>query len=260
MASRSIIITGAAAGVGAACARRFAEHGDRLVLADKNEEAGKNLTEELKANGATATFVHANISRRLDVHNIIAEALDAYDGVNILVNTVVEHFASPFLETSEDDFDRVIANNIRGAFLINQAVAKQFVKQREAATDNNQSPGAIVNIGSVEAVTVGLNHVAFATSQGGLHQLTKAIAIAMSPYGVRANLVGVGAIKGEMEKEAPTEKERGATPLNRIGDPEEVAEAVFFLASDAASYITGQSLYVDGGRLAAKEGDTRPVE
>lgn len=254
MAARSIIITGAAAGVGAACARRFAQNGDSLVLADKNEDRGKEITEELKATGADVAFVHADISKRLDVHNVIAEARDAYDGVDVLVNTVVEHFSSPFLETTEDDFDRVMSTNIRGAFLINQAVAKLFVKQQEADNLERATPGAIVNIGSVEAVTVAQDHVAFATSQGGLHQLTKAIAIAMSPYGVRANLVGVGAIKGEMDAEAPTDKERDATPLNRIGDPEEVAEAVFFLASEAASYITGQSLYVDGGRLASKPG------
>ena len=250
MASRSIVITGAARGVGAACARRFAQVGDKLILADVNEETGKAFADELESGGADVTFVHADVTNRLHVHNIIAAALDAYGGVDVLAHTVMEQFSAAFLETTEEDFDRVVAANIRGAFLINQAVAKHFVK-RSQSEEPSDSPGVIVNIGSYEAVTVAADHVAFAASQGGLHQLTKAVAMAMSPYGVRVNIVGVGAIKGEMADGAKRDLERDATPLKRIGDPEEVAEVVFFLSSDAASYVTGQSLYVDGGRLAS---------
>ncbi len=259
MTSRSVIITGAANGVGAACARRFAAAGDRLVLADKNEESGKAFTAELISGGATATFVHADVANRLHVHNIIAEALDAYDRIDVLAHTVMEQFSAPFFETSEEDFDRIVASNIRGAFLINQAAAKQFVKQGRPEVGAG-SPGTIVNIGSVEAVTAAADHVAFAASQGGLHQLTKAIAMALSPHAIRVNAVGVGAIKGELDKGVVQKHLREATPLKRIGDPEEVAEVVFFLAGDAASYVTGQCLYVDGGRLAQTESMKEKIE
>lgn len=247
MAGRSVIITGAARGVGAACARRFAQAGDRLVLADENEDAGKVFAKDLGEAGAEVAFVHADVANRLHVHNIIAEALDAYDRIDVLAHAVMTRFSAPFFETSEEDFDRVVLKNIRGAFLINQAAAKQFVKQTKEASAG--PPGVIVNIASVEAVTAAADHVAFAASQGGLHQLTKAIALALSPYGIRANAVGVGAIKGEIAEDAEQRRLRSMTPLKRIGDPEEVAEVIFFLASEAASYVTGQTLYVDGGRL-----------
>lgn len=249
MAGRSIVITGAANGVGAACARRFAANGDRLVLADKNEELGKQFAKELSENNSSVTFVHADVTNRLHVHNIVAEALDAYDRIDVLAHTVMERYSAPFLETSEEDFDRVVAANLRGAFLVNQAIAKQFVKQNDPTTPN-ATPGAIVNIGSVEAVTAAADHVAFAASQGGLQQLTKAVALAMSPYGVRANLVGLGGIKSEMAEDEDKANMRSTTPLKRIGDPEEVAEVVYFLTDAAASYVTGQCVYVDGGRLA----------
>lgn len=249
MTGRSVVVTGAASAVGAACARRFAEAGDRLVLADEDEEKGKALTDALLESGVEATFVHADTNRRLSVHNIIAEALDAYDRIDVLAHMVMERFSAPFLETTEDDFDAVIERNVRGAFLINQAAAKQFVKQLDNEPGEN-GRGVIVNIASVEAVTAAADHVAFATSQGGLHQLSKAAALALSSHGVRVNAVGVGAIKGEMDKETAPKRIREATPLKRIGDPEEVAEVIFFLASDAASYVTGQTVYVDGGRLA----------
>ena len=254
MASRSVIITGAAHGVGAACARRFAAAGDKLVLADADEAAGAELAKLLEEEGAQAAFVHADVSNRLDVHNVVAEAIDAYERVDVLAHTVMARYSAPFFETSEEDFDRIVAANIRGAFLINQAVAKQFVKQINVTDpDAEARAGVIVNISSVEAVTAAADHVAFAASQGGLNQLTRAVALSLSPHGIRANAVGVGAIKGEIEEDVEQRRMRDATPLKRIGDPEEVADVIFFLASDAASYITGQCLYVDGGRLVQND-------
>lgn len=127
-------------------------------------------------------------------------------------------------------------------------MAKQFIHQHEEEGAEGE-PGAIVNLLSVEAVTAAPDHVAFAATQGGLHQMTKAIALSLSPYGARANAVGIGAIKSALADEADRKSARETVPLQRAGDPEEVAETVYFLASGAASYITGQCIYVDGGRM-----------
>lgn len=250
MSGRSVIITGAARGVGAACARLFAENGDQLVLADIDEAAGRAFTEELVSQKTKATFVHADVSSRLDVHNIIAEALDAYGRVDVLAHMVLARFNQDFLTTNEDDFDRVYATNVRGAFLINQAVAKQFAKQAANADTEVTEGAAIVNMGSTEAITAAADHVAFAASQGGLLQMTRGVAMALSAHGARANVIGIGAIKGDTEEFDDRKSVRASTPLMRIGDPAEAAAVVHFLASDAASYITGQCIYVDGGRLA----------
>lgn len=256
MAGRSVVITGAAHGVGAACARRFAAAGDRLVLADTLEAPARALAQEIVEKGGEATFVLADVANRLHVHNILAEALDAYGRVDVLCHMSFEDYSAAFLDTSEEDFERVVSSNLRSAFLINQAAAKQFIRQNEAPGEAS-APGAIVNLVSVEAVTAAPDHVAFAATQGGLLQMTKAVALALSPWGVRANAVGIGAIKSELADDAERKQMREAVPLKRLGDPEEVAETVFFLASPAASYITGQCVYIDGGRMISTGGARR---
>ena len=247
MANRSVIIAGAATAIGAACARRFVAAGDRVILADEDEDALRDLAEELNAKGE-AVYVTASISNRLHVHNIIAEALETYGRVDGLVNATINVASEDFLELSEDAFDQMIDWNLKGAFLITQAACKQMVKQIDQSTEG-EADGAIVNILSVEAVTVAADRVAFAASQGGMHQLTKAAALAMSTYGIRVNAVGIGAIKSDYMKEFDLKSAKNTVPLNRVGDPEDVAEAAYFLSSAAASYITGQTVFVDGGRL-----------
>ena len=258
MAGRSVIVTGAGGGIGRAAAFRFARSKDRLVLTDHDPVRGEAVANEIRSNGGTATFIQAELYKKIDVHNVVAEALDAYDAINVLAHCEHAFFSRPLLETTEDEFDEVIDRNLRVAFLMNKAVARQIVRQAEAVSDGGVDTalsGAIVNVVSNEAVTASADHALFAASQGAVVQLTKAVAMTLSPYGARANAVGAAAIKDDLDSsEATTRAAKlhviAGTPLARRGEPEEAAAAVHFLASGEASFITGQTLFVDGGRLA----------
>jgi NAD(P)-dependent dehydrogenase (short-subunit alcohol dehydrogenase family) len=247
LSGRSVIIAGAASAIGEACARRFAAAGDRLVLADTDEFAGKALAAEFAENPG-AVFVAASVANRLMVHNIIAEALETYGRVDVLVNATLAVATADFLEMNEDAFDAMIDANLKGAFLLCQAAARQFVKQI-GETTGSEGDYAIVHLLSTEAVTAAPGRTAFAASQGGLQQLSKAAALALSEYGIRVNAVGIGAVNAEYMDDFDYKSAKSTVPMGRIGDPAEVAEAVYFLASPAASYITGQTLFADGGRL-----------
>lgn len=255
MQHRTIIVTGAGSGVGRATARRFARAKEHLILVDRDEDAVKAVSERINSKGGTASWIAADLTRKLDVHNIIAEALDSHERIDVLAHCESHFFAAPFLETSEADFTRVIDQNMRSAFLLNKAVAKQIIRQSEDVGDggvDQARSGAIVNITTTEALTASADHALFAATQGGLTQLTKAVAMTLSPYGARANAIGIAAIKEEpqTDDETPSDNPSASTPLARKGDPEEAANAIFFLASAEASFITGQTLIVDGGRTA----------
>ncbi|MEM8987163.1 MAG: glucose 1-dehydrogenase [Pseudomonadota bacterium] len=255
-AARTVIITGGAGGIGKACARRFAKAGDNVVIVDIKTEEGEALVEDIITKGGEAVYVNADVADRLCVHNVMARALDAFGRVDVLVNAVGVYHAGEVLDTSEEDYDRVLRANLKAPFLMSQAAAKQMEAQIDRANEP-PAPGryAIINLSSVQAVATGSDAVVYAASKGGLNQLTKAMALALAPVGVRVNAVAPGSIKTDIEPVQAADADEhtkvlSRTPLGRIGDPEEVAGVVFFLASEEASYVTGQCIYVEGGRLA----------
>ena len=243
------IVTGGARGIGHAIARRFLEEGARVVIADVDEDAGSRAVQDLGAYGAVR-FVACDVGERLDVHNLVATTADAFGSVDALVNNAGILASGDFLELEEADFDRVIRTNLKGAFLCGQAVARAMVEH----IAEGGAPGAIVNMSSVNAVFAIANQVPYSVSKGGINQLTKVMALALAPHGIRVNAIGPGSINTEMlatVMDDPEARKRilSRTPLGRIGEPSEVAAIAAFLVSDEASYITGQTIYADGGRL-----------
>jgi len=245
---RTAVVTGGARGIGLAIARRYIAEGARLVIADIDESAGKAAAAEL---GPAARFVRTDVGAAGDARNVVAEACGVSGDLDILVNNAGVIHTADFLDVAEADFDRVLRINLKGMFLVGQAAAKQMVAQVKAG----KPPGAIVNMSSVNARVAIPNQVPYCVSKGGVDQLTKVMALSLAPYGIRVNAIGPGSIMTEILKGVATDqaaKNRllARTTLGRIADPDEIASVAAFLASKQASYITGETIYVDGGRLA----------
>jgi NAD(P)-dependent dehydrogenase (short-subunit alcohol dehydrogenase family) len=247
--SKVAIVTGGAHGIGRAIVRRFLEDGARVVLADIDDEAGATTESEF-ADYGEIRFIECDVSERLDVRNMIAETVDAYGGIDILVNNAGIVVGADFLDLDPEDFERVIKVNLTGYFLTGQAVARQMVDRVKAGGP----AGTIINVSSVNAVLAIANQIPYTVSKGGINQLTKVMALALAPHGIRVNGIGPGSVMTELLESVMDNPEVRArilsrTPLGRIGEPHEVAGIAAFLASDDASYVTGQTIYADGGRL-----------
>jgi len=248
---KSVIITGAARGIGYACAERFIGDGAKVVLADIDEKGGENAARTLAGGNGNAIFVNCDVGDGLDVRNLVTETLDSFGTIDILINNAATLDSAPFLDLEEEDFDAVLKTNLRGPFLLGQAVARQMVVQVE----EGKPAGVIVNMSSVNAVLALPDHVAYTVAKGGLAQLTKAMALSLADKGIRVNAIGPGSIMTEMLEEVASDKAivnriLSRTPMGRFGEPSEIAAIAAFLASDEASYITGTTIYADGGRLA----------
>ncbi len=246
---RTAIVTGGAQGIGYAIVRRFLRENVRVVLCDINAEKGTRAERELRDLG-DVRFVKADVSKRLDVHNLIAAAMDAFGDIDILVNNAGIVHDAEFLELREEDYDRVLGTNLKGTFLCGQAVARFMVEK----VSNGGSAGSIVNMSSINAVLAIANQVPYSISKGGVAQLTKVMALALAPYGIRVNAIGPGSVDTDMlsavnDDPAARRKLLSRTPLGRLGEPSEIASIAAFLASDEASYMTGQTIFADGGRL-----------
>src|SRR5215216_3633200 len=219
--AKAAIVTGGARGIGLAIAKRFVAEGARVMIADIEEEAGRAAA--LSLGPANCRFVPTDVGRGSEATNLVAETCTAFGRVDVLVNNAGIIHAADFLDLAENDFDRVLRVNLKGAFLVGQAAARQMVAQVKAG----QPAGAIVNMSSINASLAISNQTPYCVSKGGLSQLTKVMALSLAPYGIRVNGIGPGSIMTPMMATIATDREAkrrvlSRTPLGRIGEADEV--------------------------------------
>lgn len=248
LAGTTAIVTGAARGIGAACARAFAEHGANVVLGDVLEDQCAETAARISADTGAATLsVRADVSDPAACAALLAACTDRFGGCDILLNNAGIIVQGSILDATVEDFDRVIGVNLRGTFLLSQLVARHMVERG--------TKGAIINMSSTNAVVTIPDQMPYAASKGGVQQMTRAMAMALAPHDIRVNAIGPGTILTDMLKVVIADDEArrtilSRTPMGRIGDPGEVASVAVFLASDYASYLTGETIFPDGGRLS----------
>ena len=252
LGGKVVIVTGGAQGIGAACAARFAREGARVVIADLDDRRGGATAAELGA-----AYVHCDVGDKAQVDAAVQYTLQLHGHIDVLVNNAGIFRAADFLEISEEDFDAVLRVNLKGAFLMGQAVAREMVHHLPpgASAAAGACHGVIVNMSSVNGVLAIPNIASYNVSKGGINQLTRVMALALADKGIRVNAVAPGTIATELAARAVlTSDEARArilsrTPMRRLGEPSEIADVVAWLASDAASYVTGEIVTVDGGRM-----------
>ena len=241
LAGRVCIVTGGAQGIGEACIRRFAREGAEVVIADIDDTRGAALATELGG-----LYVHFDVGDKAQVDALVAKTVATYGRIDVLVNNAGIFKAADFLDVTEADFDTVLRTNLKGSFLVGQAVAREMAKAGK---------GSIVNMSSVNAVLTIPTIASYNVSKGGINQLTRVMALSLADKGVRVNAVAPGTIATELAARAvltsddAKAKIMSRTPMKRLGQPSEIADTVAYLASDAASYITGEIVVVDGGRM-----------
>ncbi len=241
LSGRVCLVTGAAQGIGEACARRFAQDGAFVVVSDIDDGRGQALAQELGA-----TYVHCDVADKAQVDACVAQVMQRHGRIDVLVNNAGIFKAADFLDITEADFDAVLRVNLKGSFLMGQAAAREMARAGR---------GSIVNMSSVNAVMAIPTIASYNVSKGGINQLTRVMALSLADKGVRVNAVAPGTIATELAAKAVLTSEEARarilsrTPLRRLGEPSEVADAVAWLASDAASYVTGEIVVVDGGRM-----------
>ena len=245
---RVAIVTGASQGIGAACAERLSHDGAAVALWDVDDARGTALAARLNGLGRRAIFQHCNVADAREVEAALAATLRTFGLVDTLINNAGIFKAANFLDITEADWDAVIDVNLKGAFLVGQAVARAMVAAGR--------PGAIVNMSSVNGIMAIPSIASYNASKGGVNQLTRVMALALADHGIRVNAVAPGTIATELAQKAVLGSDgakariMSRTPMKRLGEPSEIADVCAFLVSSASSYMTGEIVYIDGGRMS----------
>ena len=245
--NRTAIVTGAGSGIGRAIARRFADEGAGVVIADIRSDTGRKVEEEIKDAGNRALFVETDVSNSKDVENMVDKTIKEFGKVDILVNNAGLLIKKPILEMTEEDWDRVLDINLKGAFLCIKHTVKYMMEQKK---------GKIINMASMGA-KIGLhNDYGYCASKGGLISLTTSLGIDLAPFGINVNAIGPGVIDTPMVNDVATQgkdfKKNAIekTPRGVIGKPDDIASAALYLASDESDFVVGQTIFVDGGFIS----------
>jgi len=240
-----VLVTGSGSGMGQGIAYRFAEAGADVVINYlSSAESANELTKRISALGIRVLAVQADVTQKSQVESLLEQVMETFGKLDVLINNAGIYPLSPVIEMAEEEWDQVLDANLRSTFLCTQVAAKQMIEQG--------TQGAVVNIASIEAVNPAPLHSHYNAAKGGVLMYTKAAANELGTYGIRVNAVSPDLIWREgLDQDWPDGVERylKAVPLQRLGTPEDVADAYLFLASNAARWITGANLVVDGGVL-----------
>lgn len=247
--NKVVIVTGGSRGIGRGIAVRLAEEGARVVINyAKNKKAAQEVKSEIEDAGGRALILKANVSKKEEVDSLIQETVDNFKEINILVNNAGICPFSNFLDISEDQWRKVIDVNLTGAFFCAQGAAREMVRQKKG--------GRIINVTSISGLKGSAEQVHYCSSKGGENTLTKAMAQALAPYDITVNAVLPGTIETDINRSYMAENSevrKGVieeTPLRKLGQPKDIAEAVLYFALDQSDWVTGSLLVVDGGFIA----------
>ena len=245
--NKTAIVTGGGQGIGKAIVQAFSHHEAKVIIADKDEEAGKEVVEWLVSKGGSREslrFVACDVAKEEEVKRMIAEAVNTFGRIDYLVNNAGISLFKPFLELEVEEWDRVLNTNLRGAFLCVRYAAPHLKESRT---------GVIINIASTRALMSEPDSEAYAASKGGLVSLTHALAMSLGPQ-VRVNAISPGWIeirdwkkKSQRQEVRHSKEENMQHPAGRVGEPEDIGRAVVFICSGEAGFITGQNIIIDGG-------------
>jgi NAD(P)-dependent dehydrogenase (short-subunit alcohol dehydrogenase family) len=252
LAGKVAVVTGAARGIGLAIAQRFVKEGARVALADR---LATEVETEAAQLGASALAVPTDVGDAAEVRRLVSRTVQRFGRLDCMVANAAVQAEIPFLDLTEEEFDRVIRVNLKGTFLCGQTAARHMVE--------TGTRGTIINMSSVNAVVAHPVLVHYAASKGGISMLTKGMAVSLAPQGIRVNGIGPGTVNTPINANffsmpGMIDRFLMRTPLGRIAEADEIASVAVFLASDEASYVTGTTIYADGGRLALNGLMARP--